>query len=367
MSSESFYQVALWLTPGIGDVLTRLLVAHCGSAEAVFKAPPGKLQKIRGVGDWLSRNINEKSTFSEAEKLIMTAEKENVQILFFNDEAYPAYLRSLYDAPAVLFFKGKGQLTESVRTVGIVGTRRVTEYGKRITEEIVEAFAPYQPAIISGLAYGIDIAAHKTALKVGLPTYGVLANGLDMVYPASHQKTALQMQEMGGLFSEQPFGRQPDPRFFLNRNRIIAGLSDVVIVVESALKGGAMSTAEYANNYNRDVFAVPGNLKIPQSEGCNWLISKNKATIFTDVTSLVEALGWNHSGQTPKNTSTLDISHFSQEEGLVIHTLSEKGALHVDDLAWQSQLSMAKLASLLLSLEFQGIIKSLPGKVYSLA
>ncbi|PMD98367.1 DNA-protecting protein DprA [Siphonobacter sp. BAB-5405] len=365
MHSDRLYQLALWLTPGVGDMLTRLLMAHCGSAEAVFKLPPGKLQKIRGIGDLLSRNIAAKSTFVQAEQLLEQALREAVEITAFNEEGYPQRLKSVYDAPALLFSKGKGSVNP-VRSVGIVGTRRASEYGKKITEEIVEQLVPYRAAIISGLAYGIDITAHKAALKHDLPTFGVMANGLDLVYPAVHQKTALQMQEKGGLFSEQTLGTQPDRRFFLDRNRIIAGLSDVVIVIESAVRGGAMGTAEYANNYNRDVFAVPGNLTSPNSEGCNSLIARNKATIFTSVPQMIETLGWQENGE-PLKMPTLDLSRFSQEESQIIRLFRDSGAMHVDDLAWKSQLPMSRLASLLLNLEFQGFIKSLPGKVYGLA
>lgn len=365
MYPERFYQLALWLTPGVGDMLTRLLVSHCGSAEAVFKLPPGKLQKIRGIGDLLSRTISAKNSFDRAEQLLQQLDQGGYTFLFFTDKAYPPRLKSLYDAPAVLFFKGQGNLNQP-RTVGIVGTRRATDYGKRLTEEIIEQLTPYQPAIMSGLAYGIDITAHKAALKFGLPTFGVMANGLDTIYPAEHQKTAHQMQELGGLVSEQALGVKPDRRFFLNRNRIIAGLSDVVIVIESAKKGGAMGTAEYANNYNRDVFAIPGNLKSPGSEGCNFLIYHNKAQLFLDVPSLVDSLNWNEKPGIARNHS-LDLSLLSQEESNIMSLLRDNGSQHIDDLAWKSQIPMSKLASLLLNLEFQGLIRSLPGKVYGLS
>lgn len=365
MYPERFYQLALWLTPGVGDMLTRLLVSHCGSAEAVFKLPPGKLQKIRGIGDLLSRTISTKNSFAQAEQMFQQLDQGGYTFLFFTDKAYPPRLKSLYDAPAVLFFKGQGNLNHP-RTVGIVGTRRATDYGKRLTEEIVEQLASYQPAIMSGLAYGIDITAHKAALKYGLPTFGVMANGLDTIYPAEHQKTAFQMQEFGGIVSEQPLGIKPDRRFFLNRNRIIAGLSDVVIVIESARKGGAMGTAEYANNYNRDVFAIPGNLKNPGSEGCNFLIYHNKAQLFLDVPSMVDSLNWGErSGQEKEHL--LDLSMLSQEESQIMSLLRDNGSQHIDDLAWKSQMPMSRLASLLLNLEFQGLIRSLPGKVYGLS
>jgi DNA processing protein len=366
-SSEKFHQVALALVPGVGDVLIRNLVSYCGSAEAVFKTSLGKLLRIRGIGQNLTGAIQQRSTFAAAEQILKTAEATGTQVLFYTDDAYPHRLKRLYDAPALLFYRGTADLNAS-RTLSLVGTRQATETGKRIAEEIVEGLAPYGPLVVSGLAFGIDIAAHRAALKAHLPTLGVVASGVDIIYPAAHQKTAKQMLESGGLMSEHAFGTQPDPRFFLARNRIIAGLSDAVIVVESARRGGALSTAEYANNYHRDVFAVPGSLKSPSSEGCNALIKANKAQIFTGIGDVVEALNWDAEPGTSPATAPpeLDHSQFTDEESQVLALLRARPELHVDDLSWQSQIAMNRLASLLLNLEFQGFVRSLPGKRYAL-
>lgn len=368
-TTEKLHQVALALVPGVGDVLIRNLISHCGSAEAVFKTSLGKLVKIRGIGQSLTGVIQQKSTFAAAEQILKTAEAQSTQLLFYTDDTYPHRLKRLYDAPALLFYRGTADLN-AVRTLALVGTRQATEAGKRLTEEIVEGLAPYQPLVVSGLAFGIDIAAHRAALKLGLPTVAVMASGVDIVYPSAHQKTAKQMLETGagGLLSEHAFGIQPDPRFFLARNRIIAGLSDGVIVVESASRGGALSTAEYANNYHRDVFAVPGHLKSPLSEGCNALIRANKAQIFTGIRDVVETLNWDDEpGTRPASAPPeIDYSQFTDEETQVLSLLRARPELHVDDLSWQAQIAMNRLASLLLNLEFQGFIRSLPGKRYAL-
>lgn len=362
---EKLSQVALTLTPGVGDVLIRHLIAYCGSARAVFTTPLGKLQKIKGIGDGLSKVIVQKEAFSQAEELLRQAEKANIRVLFYTETEYPERLKRLYDAPVLLYFKGQGSL-DALRTVSLVGTRQATDYGKRISEEIVEALAAYQPLVVSGLAYGIDIAAHRAALKHQLPTVGVMANGLDMVYPSAHQKTAQQMLENGGLLSESPLGTGPDAPRFVARNRIIAGLSDVVIVVESAAKGGGLITAEYANNYHREVMAVPGDLHSKYSEGCNLLIKRNKALIYTHAQDLVEALNWDLSQDTKVTPPPPDYSNFTDEESQVLALLRQRGEMHVDELSWQTQVPMNKLASLLLNLEFQGMVKTLPGKRYTL-
>lgn len=366
--TEKLAQLTLRLTPGVGDVLLRYLISAFGSATGALAARPGRLEKVRGIGPGLSQLIHRKSAAAEAERLLERARREHVQLLLYTDPDYPDRMRRLYDAPTLLFYRGQSNLNAS-RTVAIVGTRQATEYGKRVTEEIVESLQKHNVLIVSGLAFGIDIAAHRASLKVGLPTVGVMASGPDVIYPATHAKTAKQMAESGGLLTEHPFGTQPDPRFFAARNRIIAGLADAVIVVESAKKGGGLITAEYANNYHRDVLAVPGDLRRPLSEGCNDLIRRNKALIYTDVTALEEALNWDTDGKSSAKPAQppLDFSAFTDEESQVLSLLRQGGDVHVDELAYQSNLHHARLAPMLLNLEFQGLVKTLPGKRYALA
>lgn len=369
----TLHQLALALVPGIGGVLIRQLISYCGSAEAVFATPPARLLKIPGVGEATVRAIRQAaapgpmSTLSEAEKALGRLEKMGARTYFYTDAAYPARLKALYDAPALLFCLGQADLN-AARTLALVGTRQATDYGRRISEELVLAMQPYGVTIISGLAYGIDIAAHRASLNAGLPTVGVMASGLDIIYPAVHHRTAQEMQAQGGLLTEHLPGTKPDPRYFPARNRIIAGLSDAVVVVEAAAKGGALITAEYANNYNRDVFAVPGQLSQTFSAGCNKLIRENKAQIYTGPQDLIEALDWDvapdakAAGKTAATTPLpLD---FTAQESQIVSLLRQKPGLHIDELSWQAQLPMGSLASLLLSLEFRGYIRSLPGKRY---
>lgn len=365
--SAQLHPIALALVPGVGGVMIRQLISYCGSAEAVFAAPPAKLLKIPGVGEVTVRAIRQPGTLTLAEQGLKRLERMGARVLFYTDADYPARLKPLYDAPALLFALGNADLN-APRTLALVGTRQATDYGRRITDEIVQATQPYGVSIISGLAYGIDIAAHRASLGAGLPTVGVMASGLDIIYPAVHSRTAQDMQTLGGLLTEHLPGVKPDPRFFPARNRIIAGLSDAVVIVEAAAKGGALITAEFANNYNRDVFAVPGQVSQAFSAGCNKLIRENKAQIYTSPKDLIEALNWD---QTPdaqaagKSSATTPLPlDFTAQESQIVAMLRQKPGLHIDELSWQSQIAMGTLASLLLSLEFRGYVRSLPGKRY---
>lgn len=366
-TTNKLYELALILSEGVGDITIRQLISYCGSAENVMKSNLGKLIKIPGIQEISARKILNPKNLELAEKQLVIAEKEKTILLFYLDNEYPERLKRNYDAPAMVFYKGNIDLNQ-LKIIGIVGTRNASEYGKRITEEIVGDFKSENVLIVSGLAYGIDIAAHKASLKYGLPTIGVMASGLDFMYPAIHKKTADLMCQNGGILSEQSFGRKPDPRYFPARNRIIAGMSDAVIVVEAAAKGGALITAEYANNYHKEVFAVPGNIGTATSEGCNLLIKNNKAQIYTSANDVIEALNWDMTSKEnkPQNAPQLDLSQFTDDEAQVISILREKKEIQIDELAWISQLHMNKLASLLLNLEFQGIVKSMTGKKYGL-
>lgn len=364
---EKLYQIALTNVDGVGSVFFRQLISYCGSAESVFKTKTDRLLKIPGVGKTIIEGLKKKALLADAEKILKEAEKQQVQLYFSTDKNYPSRLKSLYDAPSVLFYKGNADLSH-FRSVGIVGTRQATDYGKKTTQELVEGLKPYNPLIISGLAYGIDISAHKAALENNLPTIAVLASGLDVIYPSQHEKYIEQILDKGGIVSENPLGMQPMRNLFISRNRIIAGLSDASVIVESASKGGSLVTAEYANNYHRQVFAVPGTLANKASEGCNKLIQQNKANIYTKIEDLIEALNWDsqiNSTNTPK-INDLDLSLFTIEESQVISHLRQHGEMQIDELSWQTQISINKIASLLLNLEFQGIVKAMPGKRFGL-
>ncbi|GAB3556727.1 DNA-processing protein DprA [Spirosoma fluminis] len=366
MSTDKQHQIALTLVPGVGSILIRQLISYCGSATDVFRSPLARLLKVPGIGDVTARSILKPDVQTQAEQVMNRLAKMGATALFYTDKAYPARLKSLYDSPALLYFQGSGDLN-ALRTVSLVGTRQATDYGRRMTAELVEAMAPFGVSVISGLAYGIDIAAHRASLVNSIPTIGVMASGLDIIYPNVHQKTAQEMLVTGGLLTESPSGTKPDAHLFPARNRIIAGLSDAVIVVEAAAKGGALITAEYANNYHRDVFAVPGQLTQAFSAGCNKLIRENKAQIYTSPKDLIEALNWDQ----PTNAVSSKVIppalpvNITEEESQIVSLLRQVADLHIDDLSWQSQIPMGRLASLLLNLEFQGFVRSLPGKKYS--
>ncbi len=362
---EKHYQIALSLVPGVGSVLVRQLISYCGSATDVFQAPPGRLLKVPGIGEVTARAIRQPAVLTEAEAVMQRLEKLGAYSLFYTDAAYPARMKTVYDAPALLYAQGAANFN-APRTLGIVGTRQATDYGRRITEDIIQAVQPFGVSIISGLAYGIDIAAHRASLTYQLPTVGVMASGLDIIYPSMHQKTAQDMLAQGGLLTENRPGTKPDAHFFPARNRIIAGLSDAVVVVEAAAKGGALITAEYANNYHREVFAVPGGLSQAFSQGCNKLIRENKAQIYTRPQDIIEALNWDQPIDRPtrKLIAPALPTDFTNEESQIMALLRQQADMHVDDLSWQAQIPMGKLASLLLSLEFRGFVRTLPGKKY---
>ena len=372
--SEKLCTLALVNTPGIGSITIRLLISYCGSAEKVFSSDYKKLIKIPGIGDKVARMILKKEGIAQAETEWANCVKSGANLHFFSDSTYPSRLKSLYDAPVVLYSRGNFDYN-NYRSVGIVGTRQISDYGKSVTETIIKDLVPFNPLVVSGLAYGVDITAHRACLKNDLATIGVMASGLNIIYPATHQKTARDMEQNGGLVTENALNTKPDFMRFPARNRIIAGLSDITIVVESAKRGGSLITVEFAQNYHRDVFAVPGNLNNPQSEGCNNLIRENKAAIFTSVNEMAEAIGWNLQNKegdlsvedlNGSNNVNLVFDGFTQDEGQILSLLKRQGVVQLDELSWQSGMHLNKLAALLLNLEFQGMVRSLPGKKYGL-
>jgi DNA processing protein len=361
---NNLHEIALTLISGIGNVLVKQLVSYCGSAEMVFKTPKGKLQKIPGIGEKLATIITTQEVLQEAEKQLKTAEQSQTKILFYTDALYPQRLKVLHNAPAMLYIQGQADLNKD-KIVSIVGTRAATDYGKSITEKIIADLTPHNPLIVSGLAYGIDIAAHKAALKYQLPTLGVMASGLQTIYPLSHQKIAEQMKEQGGVTTEYPFGTKPDAPRFPERNRIIAGLADVVIVVETGLQGGTLITVEQATEYKKPILAVPGNLGVKTHEGCNHLISNHKADIYTGIADLENTAGWTSKPQ-KGGTDKVKMLNLTADEQRLYELLEKQGEMHIDDLLLHSQVSINQLANLLLNLEFQGLIDGLKGKRFKI-
>jgi DNA processing protein len=365
ITNEKFlYRLALSLGQKIGPNLYKNIISYSGSAEGFFNMPAGKAARIPGIGQkLLSIRKQKDELLRAAEKLILDCQKKNIQIHSYLDPSYPERLKSIEDAPVILYTLGAVDFNSS-KTIGIVGTRNATEYGKSITQKIVEDLLPYQPTIISGLAYGIDIAAHKAALKCELPTLGVMGSPIDKIYPAVHQSTAEAMMAQGGLISEYRIGADMVPGNFPQRNRIIAGLSDALIVVEAAKKGGALITAEIAYSYNKEVFAVPGNLQSTYSEGCNNLIRSMKAAIYTGPKDLEDSLSWRKTDadQIEQVSKPKDFSMLDQDEIKIIELMERHGELEIDQISWQTQIPIYALASKLLNLEFQGFLKTLPGK-----
>ncbi len=367
MDQDRLSFLALHFIPGVGDYLVKQLVSYCGSADQVFKTPKGKLLKIPGIGRVTAEAIKTGNTFHQAEKEFKKAEKEEAEILFFTDKKYPQRLKEIEDAPSLLYYKGNANLNHP-KSVAIVGTRQATDYGKEMVTRIVEELMPHGALIVSGLAYGIDVQAHKLALKHHLPTLAVMGSGMDVIYPAAHKETAKKIVGHGALLTENHFGTKPDAHNFPARNRIIAGLCDALIVVEAAERGGALITAEIANTYNKDVFAVPGSLGHTYSEGCNKLIRNNKAVIYTSVKDLEYLLNWSVEEAHPKRSIPMDFSNFSAEEQKILSLLKEKNSpMMIDELTIKSSMSPSQLASHLLTLEFGNVVKSLPGKLFALA
>jgi DNA processing protein len=367
MDDEKLYQVALSMIPGIGDVISKTLVSYCGSAKEVFRKKKPQLTKIPGLGTYHADKILAFNKFSAAEDEIELCRKHEVNLLFFTDKKYPKKLKHAPDSPTLLYHKGSADLNNP-KTVAIVGTRKSTTYGRDFTEMIVERLAAHNALIVSGLAYGIDITAHKAALRNKLDTVGVMGSGMDIIYPSAHRHTALDMLEHGGLLTEIRMGAQPDRHNFPSRNRIIAGMSDVIIVIEAAVRGGAIITAEIGNSYNRDVFALPGNVENKRSQGCNNLIKQNKAHLLTGIEDIEYIMNWQTpEGGTVSQEKYYDFTQLSEDERSVVETLTlSKDGLVIDELSWKAQIPLNKLASLLLNLELTGIVKPLPGKKYRL-
>lgn len=359
--------IALALAPKVGPVLFKAIVAYAGSALAFFSFSQPQIAKIPRIGSRLLEIRQQRdSLLSQAASLLNNQVRDGYRLLTALDEDFPKRLKSNSDAPVLLFTNGFANLNAS-RTVGIVGTRSATSYGKAITKKICEDLLPYQPSIVSGLAYGIDIEAHRAALHLGLPTIAVLGSPIHLIYPPAHQSTAaLLVQENGALLSEYGPGSRMLPGNFPARNRIIALLSDVLLVVEAAEKGGALITAELAFGYQKEVFAVPGNLQATFSEGCNQLIRKMKAAIYTGPEDLAEALHWTKPGEEQKPKPLPDFSNREVEECKILAYLQIKGVTELDQLAHVLQIPLGRLSAKLLSLEFEGIIQSLPGKKYKL-
>jgi DNA processing protein len=366
MNVELLNQLALTLVPNVGDVQAKILVNHFGDATSVFKAKTSSLEKIEGIGAVRANSIKDFSDFHLAEQELKFIEKYKIKTLFLTDSDYPKRLLNCYDSPTLLFYKGSADLNAS-KVLAIVGTRSNTEYGKQFTDKLLEDLAGENILIMSGLAHGIDAIAHRAALRNKLPTVGVVGHGLDKVYPYENTNLAKEMiKEGGGLLTEFFSGSRPDKHNFPLRNRVVAGLSDATIVVETNIKGGSMITAKLADAYNRDVFAVPGRANDKASSGCNHLIKYNKAILLTDAEELLAVLGWKPNKREKVKPQKELFIELAPEERKIIELLQAKEMLHIDEINLQSGLSSSSTAAAILNLELQNVISSLPGKRYKL-
>jgi len=364
MNDELLYQIALTQVSHIGFVQARILVQHLGSASAIFKASPSSLEKIEGIGEVRANSIKKFSDFESARKEMNFLEKYKVKPLFMTDTDYPQRLLHCYDLPVLLYYKGKTDLN-ATKIIAIVGTRSNTEYGKHFTEKLIKDLVAHQVVIASGLAFGIDAIAHKAAMKNKLPTIGVVGHGLDQMYPPQHVVLAKEMvNEGGGILTEFRSGVKPDKHNFPGRNRIVAGICDATIVIETGIKGGSMITADLANGYNRDVFALPGKVTDQKSMGCNQLIQSNKAILLTDAQQFIQVMGWEEKQNVQGPRQRVLFIELSADEKRVIESLNEKEVMHIDELNLRTGLSNSAIAAAILNLELQNVIETLPGKLY---
>jgi DNA processing protein len=367
MHDELKFQIALTLIPGVGPVAARNLISYCGSIEAVFKEKSSRLIRIPDIGPITANAIEGHSVFDKAEEECRFIEEHKIKTLFYLDSDYPKRFVNCNDSPILIYFKGNADLNTN-KIVAIVGTRNATDYGKTITEQFVTGLGEAGVTIISGLAYGIDICAHKAAVRNSITNIGVVGHGLDRIYPGNHRSTANKMLENGGLLTEFPSGTNPDRENFPARNRIVAGMSDAVVVIESAEKGGALITADVAGSYNRDVFAVPGNINNMYSKGCNYLIRENKAALVESAADILRMMRW-LDGDEPNVIKPKQIQLFndlSTDEEKTVNLLQESGQLDIDGISLCLQYTPGKIATILLELEMKGIVKALPGKKFQL-
>ena len=366
MNDELLYQLALTLVPNVGDVQAKLLIKQFGDARSVFKAKRSTLEKVEGLTAPALNSLKEFNDFSIAEKELSFIDKYRIKTLFVTDPSYPQRLLNCFDAPVLLFFKGTANLNVS-KVISIVGTRSYTEYGKQFTEKLVSDLASHDVMVISGLAYGIDSIAHKAALKNNLSTVGVVGHGLDMIYPPENTNMAKEMiSQNGGILSEFFSKTIPDKHHFPLRNRIVAGMSDATIVVETLIKGGSMITAKLADSYNRDVFAVPGRAIDKTSSGCNHLIKHNRAILLTDASDLLEVMGWKEKKRSGAKKQRQLFIELTPEERQIVDMLQDRESVAIDEINLRSGLSSSTIAAAILNLELQNVILSMPGKMYKL-
>jgi len=363
--NELLYTLALQRVPNLGDNSVKKLIRHIGSAEGIFKEKKSNLLKIDGIGSFRLKELNEKSLLNEAEEELIYIEKNEITVTYFQEKGYPERLKHCLDGPVLIFQKGNIDL-QNKKIISIVGARKITSYGNMMCEKLIGELAPLRPVIISGFAYGVDITAHKVAIDNGLQTIGCLAHGLNQIYPKVHKKYVSKVEENGGFITEFWSTDNFDRKNFLKRNRIIAGISEATIVIESAEKGGSLVTADIANSYNREVFAVPGRTTDSQSEGCNNLIKSQQAHLLTNAADLIYMLGWELDEKQKKPQQTQLFVELTEEEKKVYRFLKENDKEMLDVIALHCKIPTFKAASMLLNMELKGAVRPLPGKLFQI-
>ncbi|MGO4817193.1 DNA-processing protein DprA [Flavobacterium sp. W22_SRS_FP1] len=359
---DLFYLLALQRVEGVGDIMAKKLLTHCGSAEAVFATKTVKLAAIDGVGSMLLKSLKNKSVFEKANKELEFVKSNDINVVSFQDENYPDRLKHCIDGPLLLFTSGNIDL-KNRRIISIVGTRQITSYGMEFCRKLIEDLAPLDPIIVSGFAYGVDIVAHQLAMEHKLQTIGVVAHGLNQIYPKTHKKYVAKVEENGGFMTEFWSSSNPDKENFVRRNRIVAGMSEATIVIESADRGGSLITANMANDYNRDVFAVPGRVTDKYSQGCNNLIKTQKANVLTSAADLVYILNWDIQKETKPVQKQLFVI-LEDDEQKVYDYLLKTGKELMDIIALSCDFPIYKISGMLLNMELKGVVRPLPGKLF---
>ena len=362
IEQDLFYLLALQRVEGVGDIMAKKLITHCGSAEAVFQTKTAALAGIDGVGMSLLKNLKDKLVFEKATQEMHFIQTNAIKVAYFQDEDYPERLKQCIDGPLLLFSSGNIDL-KNRKIISIVGTRQITSYGTEFCRKLIEDLAPLDPIIVSGFAYGVDIVAHQLAIEYNLQTIGVVAHGLNQIYPKTHKKYVARVEENGGFMTEFWSSSNPDKENFVRRNRIVAGMSEATIVIESADRGGSLITANMANDYNRDVFAVPGRVTDKYSQGCNNLIKTQKANVLTSAADLVYILNWDIQKETKPVQKQLFVS-LDDDEQKVYDYLLKTGKELMDIIALRCDFPIYRISGLLLNMELKGVVRPLPGKLF---
>jgi DNA processing protein len=359
---ELFHLLALSKIEGVGDVVAKKLLLHCGSAEQIFKYKSSQLTGIDGIGVFLTNNLKNKTVFEKAEKELKYIKDNDINVMHFQDENYPDKLKHCIDGPVLMFTSGNLNINNR-KIISIVGTRQITSYGTEFTKKLIEDLAPLDPIIVSGFAYGVDIVAHQAAMDHNLQTIGVVAHGLNQIYPKVHKKYVSKMEKNGGFMTEFWSDSEPLRENFVRRNRIVAGMAEATIVIESADRGGSLITATMANDYNRDVFAVPGRTSDKFSQGCNNLIKTQKANLLTSAADLVYILNWDIQKEVKPIQKQLFVTLESDEQK-IYDFLIKNGKEVLDIIALECDLPVYKISVILFNMELKGVVRPLPGKLF---